>query len=547
MEITATIDNNLVFVDPGSSSAFSSPPSVTATVKVASTGGIWSAWHIPGTKIHVTTNYNENTVSFIDEESRKLLKTITVCKGPQWAYFGSGGAMWISCFLDNAVGIIDTSNMTYVRSVPVGRSPQALQAGAEYLIAGNMADDTITLVNRENTDQTFTVAAGKNPRRIIRKPYVLNNYDYYVLNYADGTSTIGLFRLNRTAPQTSGVIKTIDIGGKARHGEFSADQRKLFVAVENTGKVAVIDMDTDTVTAQIAVGGSGAIPYSIRRSGDGYMYVTVRGENKIVVIDENTLQITKTMSLSRAPLASSAWSSAPRSGWWYSSAQPGRGYAVKIDSRKAFVGAFLYRTDGSPVWYIASGALSRTSSVGNTLFEASLEEFTGNGTLSQPATGATPIGSVGQLTLDFDTARTGTLTIRSGNSVETRPIERFSFVTDGAELGNSAGYIGTDWHWSPTEAGVGYFIESQQRSLFMVSFMYDASGRAIWYYNTGFMLSSSRFEGDLLMASGGTPLFGTYRPGSSTPVGSITMVNSAPMVTDLTLPGRKVTINNFRF
>lgn len=545
-EITATIGDSLVFVDPGSGTAFGTPPNVTATVKVAP-GGIWSPWHQPGSKMHVTTNYTDNTISFIDEESRRLIKTISVCKGPQWSYFTPSGGMYVSCFLDNAVGLVDTTTMTYLRSVPVGRSPQPLHAGAEYLIVGNTADDTITLINRNDTQQTYTIPAGKNPRRIMRKPYVLNNYDYYVLNYADDTTTIGLFRLNRATPQSSSVIKTIDIGGKARHAEFSADLRKMFVAVENTAKVAVIDLETDTVTAQIPVGGNGAIPYNIRRSNDGYVYVTVRGENKIVVIDETTLQVTKTLSLSRPPLGASAWSSAPRGGWWYSSAVPGRGYAVKIDSRKAFVGAFLYRADGSPVWFVASGPLSRTSSAGNTLFEASLDEFTGNGTLTQPLTSATPIGSVGRLTLEFDTARTGTLTIRSGSTVETSPIERFSFVTDGAELGTGPEYIGTDWHWTPGQGGVGYFIESQQRSLFMVSFMYDANGRAVWYYNTGLMLSASRFEGDLLMASGGTPLFGSYRPAGTNTVGAMTMVNSAPMIIDLSLPGRMVTINNFRF
>jgi hypothetical protein len=71
------------------------------------------------------------------------------------------------------------------------------------------------------------------------------------------------------------------------------------------------------------------------------------------------------------------------------------------------------------------------------------------------------------------------------------------------------------WWWNADESGSGYSVELQGNNLFIVGFMYDDTGRPIWYFSAGPMTDDSTYHGDVLQFANGQTIAGTYRPPST--------------------------------
>lgn len=110
-----------------------------------------------------------------------------------------------------------------------------------------------------------------------------------------------------------------------------------------------------------------------------------------------------------APIASSQ----PETGWWWSAAESGRGWAIEIQAGSAFIAGFLYDTDGKAIWYVTQNPLS-----GSTTYQGVWTQF-GNG---QTLTGSfkpanVTNASVGAVKIQFDSTTTATLTLPDGRTV----------------------------------------------------------------------------------------------------------------------------------
>lgn len=52
----------------------------------------------------------------------------------------------------------------------------------------------------------------------------------------------------------------------------------------------------------------------------------------------------------------------PESGWWWNSAESGRGFGLEIQGGTLFMAGYMYDTQGNPIWYSSSGAMTTSSS-----------------------------------------------------------------------------------------------------------------------------------------------------------------------------------------
>ena len=109
--------------------------------------------------------------------------------------------------------------------------------------------------------------------------------------------------------------------------------------------------------------------------------------------------------------------------------ESGRGFSLEVSGRNLFMAGYLYSTNGKPIWYISQGA--RAS---NGVYQGSLLQFSGGQTLSGSYQAPTYTGSVGTVTLSFDTTTSGRLTWAGG----TVSIARYDIVTGGVTLGANA-------------------------------------------------------------------------------------------------------------
>jgi hypothetical protein len=194
----------------------------------------------------------------------------------------------------------------------------------------------------------------------------------------------------------------------------------------------------------------------------------------------------------------SAAEAAPQVGWWWNPAESGRGFFVESQDGVTFIGAYGYDTDGHATWYV-TGAPNQDS-----------YNYTGplyNKTHGETLFGAyAPPGDaniVGTLSAHFSDDTHGTITWPGG----TVAIERQIFGGTNAPFQPFSG-----WWWNPDESGSGYSVELQGTKLFIVGFMYDDSGRPVWYYSAGSMSSDTTYSGAVLQFANGQTIGGPYHP-----------------------------------
>ena len=107
----------------------------------------------------------------------------------------------------------------------------------------------------------------------------------------------------------------------------------------------------------------------------------------------------------------------------------------------------------------------------------------------------------------------------------------------------------TGWWLNPQQGGRGFSIESQGNNLFMATYLYDASGRAIWYVTAGpTSLDGSLFYNQLMSFANGVTLEGDYRSNTRLPnAGTISLTFDDAQHGTLVWPGGVVAIQRYAF
>lgn len=206
----------------------------------------------------------------------------------------------------------------------------------------------------------------------------------------------------------------------------------------------------------------------------------------------------------------------PDSGWWYNSSIGGRGFSLEYNatSRNIFFGAYLYEATGSAVWYVGTCAYANLTCASANLTKYSggtgLTTSAGQGNYVVPTTSST----VGTFQITLTSTSAATLVWPGG----TENIVRYPF--NGTTIaGTMSGGPQTGWWYSTSEAGRGWFIETQTSTsstgstqLFLAGYMYGSSGAPVWYVASGVPTASGgtvTFSGSLIEYFGGTSFNGS--------------------------------------
>jgi hypothetical protein len=111
---------------------------------------------------------------------------------------------------------------------------------------------------------------------------------------------------------------------------------------------------------------------------------------------------------------------APESGWWWSTAEGGRGYFMEFSGTSAFIAGYMYDTGGNPLWYLAEGTMPTSQA-----FQGRWTQYANGQTLS----GAYKLpglsnANVGSVAIQFQDSSHAMLTFPGGRTVA---ITRFAF------------------------------------------------------------------------------------------------------------------------
>ena len=257
------------------------------------------AWAGPALAEQVyITNEKDDTISVIDLESLKVVKTIPVGERPRGITLSIDKKFIFICASDSdTVQVMDVKTGKILHSLPSGQDPEqfALHPNNKLLFIANEDDAITTVVDTQTKRVVAQIDVGVEPEGMAVSP--------------DGTIAI-------TTSETTNFVHWINVKEMAlehnslvdqrpRHAEFTADGKQLWVSAEIGGTVSVFNVADKTEITKISFEVSGIAkdrvqPVGIRFSKDGSKaFVALGPSNRVAVVDTKTFKVIKYLLVGR--------------------------------------------------------------------------------------------------------------------------------------------------------------------------------------------------------------------------------------------------------
>ena len=468
-------------------------------------------------------------ITVIDAETLDVVGRMTPGGSPYGIAANPGAARaYATNFSRNEVHEIDVAARAIVANIPVAGNPSGIAvnpAGTRIYVIHDVAPGSqgVTIFNTENRGPIVTIPTGQGASRIAINPLGTR---IFVSNTTSGTVTVidaqnNTFLHNIVTPPAP-LGMAVDPQGQ-----------RLFVAHSTGSTVSVIDLASRQITATITVGSR---PDSIAVHPTGTrLYVSNRGSNDVSVINADTLNVMYSMTVGTGPegldvtpagdfvhvvnggaatvsvfyalqpvqfrtIAVGAGAVAAGrffggsselaaqtpdilSGLWWNPAESGWGIHLTHRRNTIFAAWFTYDPFGFPRWMVASNCsmsppLTCPTCVAGAFCSGELFEASGPRFFSDPFDPrSVHLQRTGLLQLEFHDANRATMTYQLGSRVRTLPLSRQVWRT--GPFAPATNY--TDLWWNPSESGWGLGITQQFDVMFLTWFVYEDTGRPIWY------------------------------------------------------------------
>jgi hypothetical protein len=107
----------------------------------------------------------------------------------------------------------------------------------------------------------------------------------------------------------------------------------------------------------------------------------------------------------------------PEPGYWWNPAEAGRGFTIEVQNGTMYLAGFMYDSSGNPVWYLASGPMTNSTS-----FQGEWQQYGGGTTLTGPTQSPSLTNAnVGTVALNFSTTSSAILTLPDGRQIPLQP------------------------------------------------------------------------------------------------------------------------------
>jgi len=198
-------------------------------------GGAGSLGLTPDGKILIATDVTHNQLLFVSAESRKILGTVDVGKGPgAMALLPNGSKVFVADSQEEKISVADVASRQILSHIEISSKPSALLLkpdGGELFVLSTEGIATIVDAFHDNAQQTFPTGRGTTAAVIRRDQSVL-----YLANGGDGSVTC-LDVENRI------VLNSTHVGTEPRALALTPDERFLAVADYAASSLAVLRAD----------------------------------------------------------------------------------------------------------------------------------------------------------------------------------------------------------------------------------------------------------------------------------------------------------------
>jgi YVTN family beta-propeller protein len=239
------------------------------------------------------TNFDAGSVSVIDAKTNAVTATIAVGSFPRAvAVNPAAGTVYVANSESATVSVIDVATNSVTATIPVGSKPDgvAVDPAAGTVYVANSAPGTVSVIDAATNSVTATIGIGPSggPQGVAVDPAAGTVY------VTESLST-GLSVIDAATSKPLPVAITVGLEPVA----VAADPAAGTVYATSEGRVSVIDVATNAVTAAISVGtdpfGAAVDPVT------GTVFVTNLGDGTMSVIDVATNAVTATIPLGSQP------------------------------------------------------------------------------------------------------------------------------------------------------------------------------------------------------------------------------------------------------
>lgn len=182
----------------------------------------------------------------------------------------------------NEISIIDLGSFRLTKRIVTGNLPN-------YAVAAN-DNNTVYVSNAgNNTVSEIDLRAG-----IVRRNFIVGESPEHLVLSADGgrlyIANADGGTISELATDKGEVLRTFTVGGGLHGIDLSDDGKRLFVVGRETDKLIAFDLSDGKVQSSRLA----PQPYHIKTiPGTGKLYVSSAEQDKIWVVDERTLKVTK--------------------------------------------------------------------------------------------------------------------------------------------------------------------------------------------------------------------------------------------------------------
>lgn len=216
-----------------------------------------------------------------------------------------GDKVWVANAESNDVAVIDMATNKIVKRIPVGARPHMAMVSPDgkYVLVSGTDDDTLQIIDVEKLAVVKRLAVGRSPEHVNISPD--GKYAFLVNHESHEVSVIEMGSFKEVA--------RIPVGIEPENVTFNADATKAYVAGFGSYEVTVIDISSLKAIASVSIGGgpqlasmqpigttSGPEIATIHPSLPK-AYVPNEDTNDVSVVDLNTLEVQKSLSVGKKP------------------------------------------------------------------------------------------------------------------------------------------------------------------------------------------------------------------------------------------------------
>jgi YVTN family beta-propeller protein len=176
-----------------------------------------------------------------------------------------------------SVSLIDMQSRKVIKTTPVGKEPHHLMLTPDQktLLIANAAGNDVQLMNPVNGELTGRIPEIIDPYQIGYSP----NHKWFIAN-GNRLDRVDIYAADGTNLK---LAKTIKLAKTPSHIAYTSDSKTAFITLQDSSELAAIDLATQTVLWKIPTGNTPAGLWMT--PGDQYLLIGITGEDNVQVID----------------------------------------------------------------------------------------------------------------------------------------------------------------------------------------------------------------------------------------------------------------------